>query len=433
MSMQTVAQAGPTPSTAPFGTWERVIAGRYLRSRRTQGGVALISVIAFVGILLAVAVLIIVMSVMNGFRQELISKFLGVEGHVYVSAFGLTPEQVDEIRADIEQVDGVITATPVLQGPGMVASLGDVAPAFIFGVAPEDLDNFEPIREGLISGSRDGFGVGRNGGDRILVAYRLAGRFGLAARNEINLVAAAGRATAFGTVPNRKTYEIAGTFAIGMTELDNLYIYMPMEQARVFLGRGEATDTIEVRIEDPDQAERMVQRLREVVPLGVPVNDWRARHQSLVSALVVERNVMRLILMLIVAIAALNIISGLVMLVKNKGRDIAILRTMGATQGSVLRIFMMAGAAIGVLGTLSGLLLGVLFCLNIGAIQGAVEFVFGEVFPADIYFLDALPAEIEWSEVAIVTGWGLLMSCLATLPPAWRAARLDPVEALRYE
>lgn len=428
------SRTAPLPGrSAPFGVWERTLAWRYLRARRSHGGVALITVLSFLAIMLAVAVLIIVMSVMNGFRQELVSKLLGVEGHVYVTTAGLPPDEVDELAAALAEIDGVVSTTPVLTGPAMAMGAADVAPAFVYGVAPEDVADFSLVTEGIVAGSREGFGEGRNGGDLVLAGYRLAARFGLTAGRDLTLMSASGTPTALGAAPRRKAYEIAATFAIGMSEYDSLLVFMPIEQARVFLNRPDATDQIEVRIADPDQVERARRAVAEVVPLGLPVRDWRDRHQSLVNALKVERNVMRLILMMIVAIAAMNIISGLVMLVKNKARDIAILRTMGASRGAVLRVFIMSGAAVGIMGTIAGLVLGVLFCVNIAAIQAGVEAVFGEVFNSEIYFLDNIPAQIEWSEVALVTFWGFFMSCLATLPPAWGAARLDPVEALRYE
>ena len=219
-----------------------------------------------------------------------------------------------------------------------------------------------------------------------------------------------------------------------MSEYDQAFVYMPLEQAQLFFGRDTAVDVIEMQVADPDKARDMKDDIARAAGPGAIVSDWTEKNQSFFDALMIERNVMRLILMMIVAIAAMNIISGLVMLVKNKGRDIAILRTMGASQGAILRIFFMAGAAVGVLGTITGLVIGALFCIYIGPIQQAVEFVTGaNVFSADVYFLSHIPAKIDWGEVALVTGWGLLMSFVATLPPAWRASHIDPVEALRYE
>ena len=279
-----------------------------------------------------------------------------------------------------------------------------------------------------------GFGEGDYGGDLILVGDKLAQNLGVAPGDDLTLVSPTGGATAFGATPPRKTYTVAGTFSVGMSDYDQAFIYMPLSQAQVFFGRDDGVDFVEMKLADPDRAPDFKGQVLQAAGPTAIVTDWTQKNSSYWGALQVERNVMRLILMLLVAIAAMNIISGLIMLVKNKGRDIAILRTMGAGQGAILRIFFMVGASIGVLGTLAGLALGVLFCLNIEGIQRVVEWVSGaQVFSADIYFLSRIPAKIDWTEVATITGWSLAMAFTATLIPAWRASRIDPVEALRYE
>ncbi|MEO6339776.1 MAG: FtsX-like permease family protein, partial [Caulobacteraceae bacterium] len=279
-----------------------------------------------------------------------------------------------------------------------------------------------------------GFGEGEDGGDMILVGGRLAEMLGVRAGDTVSLISPEGGATAFGTSPRRKGYTVGGIFNVGMSQYDAVYVYMPLPQAQLFFGRDQSIDSIEVKVANPDTLDKMRPAIQQAAGPGTIVSDWRDRDQSFFNALQVERSTMRLILFLIVAVAVLNIISGLIMLVKNKSRDIAILRTMGATQGAVLRIFFMSGAAIGVSGTIAGLGLGALFVTFIDPIQSAVEAVTGvAVFSPETYFLSRIPAKIEFNEVAIVTFWSILMSFLATLPTAWRASRLDPVEALRYE
>ncbi|WP_332768032.1 lipoprotein-releasing ABC transporter permease subunit [Phenylobacterium sp.] len=430
MSM-TASTNGRAP---PFGQWERAVATRYLRAKRSQGGVALISIISFVGIMLAVAVLIIVMSVMNGFRTELLSRILGFSGHLYVAGGVLNSPDRDGMIRRIGQMPGVIQVTPVVEAQAMALGNGQISGAIVRGITPRDLKATRLVSDNITRGSMAGFGEGEYGGDLILVGDRLAQSLGVQPGDALSLVSPVGGATAFGGTPLRKTYTVAGTFTVGMSEYDQTFIYMPLEQAQLFFGRETGIDYIEIKLEDPDEAVAMKPDLAKVAGPAALLTDWTEKNASYWGALKVERNVMRLILMMLVAIAAMNIISGLVMLVKNKGRDIAILRTMGAGQGSILRIFFMAGAAVGVLGTLAGLVIGSLFCIFIGEIQQAVEWVTGaQVFSSDIYFLSRIPAKIDWREVGVITFWALAMSFLATLPPAWRASRLDPVEALRYE
>jgi lipoprotein-releasing system permease protein len=424
---------GP-PAAGAFSAWERTLAARYLRAKRKHGGVALISLISFVGVSLAVAVLIIVMSVMNGFRTELLTRMLGFNGHIYVSGPAANGPGRDAMIERLRAVPGVVQVAPVVEAQAMATGPNQITGALIRGMRQPDLAATPIIVNNIKQGSLKGFGEGEFGGDMVLVGSRLAESVGVKAGDTISLISPNGGATVFGSTPRRKSYTVGGIFSVGMSEYDAAFIYMPMEQSQLFFGRDNAIDLIEVNIADPDAIDRYRPAVQAAAGPGAIVTDWRDKNHSYFNALQVERTTMRLILMMIVAIAAMNIISGLVMLVKNKSRDIAILRTMGASKGAILRIFFMAGASIGALGTLTGLVVGSLFCIFIDPIQSVVERVTGvSVFSPDTYFLSRIPAKIEWSEVAIVTLFSLLMSFVWTLPPAWRASRLDPVEALRYE
>ncbi len=418
----------------PFGTWERMVAWRYLRTKRKNGGVALISVISFSAVMLAVFALITVMSVMNGFRAELLGRLLGFNGHIYAQGPLVNGPDREGVIARIKAVPGVIQAAPLVEAQAMVIGPNQVTGAIVRGVNPADLRGMKLISANIKQGSLEGFGEGEYGGDMVLIGDRMARNLGLSVGDPITLISPAGPATAFGTSTREKDYVVGGIFSVGMSQFDESYVMMPLAQAQPFFGRDTAIDYVEVKLTDPDNAKTAKATIEQAVGPGAFITDWMDKNSSYFNALQVERKVMRLILFFIVAIATLNIISGLVMLVKNKGRDIAILRTMGASRSSILRIFIMAGASIGVAGTLAGLLLGTLFCANITAIQNFVEWVTGTaVFSADIYFLAHIPAKIDWAEVAGVVSISTLMSVLATLPPALRASRLDPVEALRYE
>ncbi len=421
-------------SGAPFGAWERAIALRYLLTKRSHGGVALISVISFVAIALAVAALIITMSIMNGFRAELSSKILGFNGHAFVVGGAMTPEDRAVAIGRIRALPGVVEAMPLIESQALVQGPAAAAGAVVRGIDPTDLRDTKIIAQNIKAGSLRGFGVGEDGGDVVLVGQKLAESLGLNVGDPISIISPTGGTTAFGSMPPSKSYIIGGVFSVGMSEYDQTFIYMPLVQAQLLFGREQAVDFIEVKLADPDKAPAMKRVLTEAGGPGSVVSDWTERNRAYFGALEVERNVMRLIFMFIVALAALNIISGLVMLVKNKGRDIAILRTMGAGRGAILRIFFMSGALIGLAGTLSGLLFGLVFCLNIEAIQRFIEWVTGvQVFNADVYFLSHVPAKVDWLEVTGVSLWALAASFVFTLIPAWRASRLDPVEALRYE
>jgi lipoprotein-releasing system permease protein len=322
----------------------------------------------------------------------------------------------------------------VIEAQAMVTGPNQITGGLVRGLAPGDLAATKIVADNIRQGSLRGYGEGEFGGDMVLLGSRLAESVGVAAGDSVTLISPSGGDTVFGSTPRSKDYIVGGIFQVGMSEYDAAFIYMPLAQAQLFFGKEGLIDVIEVNLDDPDAVDQIKPLVAEAAGAGTIVTDRRDRNRSYFTALGVERNVMRLILLLIVAIAAMNIISGLVMLVKNKTRDIAILRTMGASRGAVLRIFVMAGASIGAAGTIAGLVLGSLFCIFISPIQDFVEAITKTpVFNADTYYLSQIPADIEWPEVAIVTLAALLMSLLATLPPALRASRLDPVEALRYE
>jgi lipoprotein-releasing system permease protein len=418
----------------PFGTWERTVAWRYLRNKRKNGGVALIAIISFAAVMLAVFALITVMSVMNGFRAELLGRLLGFNGHVYAQGPLLNGPDRDGVISRIKAVRGVTQAAPMVEAQAMVIGPSQVSGAIVRGVTPADLRGMKMISSNIKRGSLAGFGEGENGGDIVLIGDRMARNLGLSVGDAITLISPSGPATAFGTSTSEKDYTVGGIFSVGMSQFDESFVYMALPQAQLFFSRDTSIDYVEIKVVDPDKAKAIKPIIQQASGPGAFVQDWMDKNASYFNALQVERKVMRLILFFIVAIATLNIISALVMLVKNKGRDIAILRTMGASQSAILRIFVMAGASIGLSGTLAGLLLGVLFCANITAIQNFVEWMTGTaVFSADIYFLAHIPAKIDWTEVAGIVGISTAMSILATLPPAIRASRLDPVEALRYE
>lgn len=419
----------------PFSAWELGLAWRYLRARRKEGGIALIAIISFLGIMLGVMVLVIVMSVMNGFTSELINRLLAVDGHVYVQGQMLSGAGREQTLERVKTLPEVVEATPLIQAETFVTGPGGMsAGGLVRAVRPQDLRASTIGQEGLRSGSFEPFGQGEYGGDSIVIGEGLATRLGVGPGDTLTLLSQDGGGTAFGSAPLEKSYVVSAVVTTGVATFDQVMIYMPIEQAELFFAREGLWDMIQVRIERPERAPETTQRLRELLGPQAVVLDWTTQNSTMRGALAVERIVMRLILMLIVLVAALNIISGIVMLVKNKTRDIAIMRTMGAGQGAILRVFLTAGFSIGGAGTIVGFVLGVLFCLFIQPIQRFIEGLIGRsLFPPEIYFLDGIPARIEWAEVIIIAGCALVLSALAALIPSWRASKIDPVEALRYE
>jgi len=418
--------------TRPFASFEWMIALRYLGAKRRESFISVISGFSLVGIALGVATLIIVMSVMNGFGAELLSRILGLNGHVVVqSAAPGGLDAFDAIADRLRAIPGVTSATPIVEGQVLASTPQAAAGALVRGIRPDDLMGLSTVSSTFSPGAMEGYAEGLS----VILGVRLAERLGAFPGMRVTLVSPRGAVTPFGTTPRVKTYTVSGTFEIGMSEYDQIFVFMPLSEAQAFFGLADnAASGIEIMVEDPQLVARWRVPIQEAAGETARVVDWQQMNASLFGALQVERNVMFLILTLIILVAALNIVSGLIMLVKDKGGDIGILRTMGASQGTVMRIFFIAGASIGVVGTGVGVIPGIVFCLNIESIRQFISFLTRtELFSPEIYFLSQLPAEIDPWEVITVVVMALGLSFLATLYPSWRAAKLDPVEALRYE
>ncbi len=416
--------------TRAFAGFEWDIASRYLRARRKEGFISVIAGFSLVGIGLGVATLIIVMAVMTGFRETLISQILGVNAHLNVTSQQERFEDYDTLAVAIRQVDGIIHAAPTIEGQVLASSASGHSGVIVRGMRREDLAKLKVVTEPEASrGSLDTYG----GDDGVAIGDGVARKLGLRVGDNITLISPDGDLTPFGVTPRSKSYPIAYIFKLGLSQYDAAFVYMPLRESQLYFNKKGRVDSLEITVAEPENVDDYVQPIRAASKQSVGIYTWKDLQGSLIGALDVERNVMFLILTLIILVAALNIISGLVMLVKDKARDVAILRTMGMSRGAVLRIFFICGASIGVIGAVFGTILGVLFCLNIERIQGAVESVVGPVFPADVYGLSGLPAVLQPGDVFFTLFMALFLSFIATLYPAWKAAKLDPVEALRYE
>lgn len=422
-----------------FTLFERLIAYRYLRSPRQEGFISVIAGFSFVGIALGVATLIIVMSVMNGFRQELLIRIIGMNGHITVQSPTGPLVDFDTMAAKAQTVPGVTSVLPVVAQQAMVMFKSQARGAYVHGIRASDLKMRDIITNNMKAGSLDSFGKSQDPtrpSDSVVMGRRLAESLGLRIGDRFNLVSPEGNATAFGTMPRQKSLTLVGVFEVGFHEYDKTVLFMPLDTAQSFFKVGQGNEkgasVLEVFVQDPDKVAEYGFILQHTLGDKVIITDWQHISTSFFQVVQVERNVMFIILTLIILIAAFNIVSGLIMLVKDKMRDIAIMRTMGATRGTIMRIFFLTGATIGITGTLTGVAGGLAFALNIETIRRWLERLLDmELFNAEIYFLTQMPCKVDGGDVTATVLMALGLSFLATIYPSWRAARLDPVEALR--
>jgi len=416
--------------SGPFSRFEWMLAGRYLRARRREAFISVIAGFSFIGIMLGVATLIIVMAVMNGFRAQLIDKILGLNGHLIVQPMDSKLTDYDAVAKRIAAVDGVASAIPLVEGQALASGSNTSSGVLVRGIRDADLPNVRGIANNVQLGTLDNFEA--SGG--IAIGTRLAASLGLTIGSSLTLVSPNGSVTPMGVTPRIKAYPVTAIFEIGMSEYDSSFVFLPFHEAQAFFNLEDEASAIEIYLNNADMVDELRPKIERAADRQILLTDWQQRNVTFFSALEVERNVMFVILSLIILIAALNIISGLTMLVKEKGHAIAILRTMGATRGAIMRIFFIIGSSIGAIGTFAGFVFGVVISLNIETIRESITSIFQtDVFSPDLYFLSQLPADMDAGETTAVIVMALALSFLATLYPAWRAARLDPVEALRYE
>ena len=413
-----------------FSKTERLLAFRYLRSRKRTGFVSVIAGFSFLGIMLGVATLIIVMSVMNGFRTELMGRVLGLNGQM-----GIYPEWGDrlshheQIAGRVRALADVANVVPVIDAQVMASAHDIGAGVLVRGMRRTDFEQRDILKE-----KYRGMPLTEWQDNRLIIGYRLAQRLAVRPGDTLTLIAPKGNITAFGTIPKMKSYTVWGTFDTAMFQYDDNYLFMPLEEAQAFFKIGDDVSHLEVFVPNMKRLNNVIEEAVDVVGEDARVYDWRYTNQAFFNAVEVERNVMFLILTLIIIVAAFNMISGLIMLVQDKTKDIAILRTMGLSRGGIQRVFLMSGMTVGTVGTLAGVVLGLAFSYHIDTIKEWLENLSGtELFSAEIYFLSHLPAQVDLQEVIVVAGMSLLLSVLATIYPSWKAGRTDPVEALRYE
>ena len=413
-----------------FSPFERMMAFRYLRARKSESFVSVISAFSFLGIMLGVATLIIVMSVMNGFRAELTGRILGLNGHMNVVSNTGAINPYDDWVTMLGTVDGVNVVLPQIEKQALLSVKGASTGVMVRGITQDSFNKKPVLGDAITDGDMSAF----NEGTGVIIGVELARKYRLYPGDELVMLSPQGKASPFGTIPRSRQFEVSAIFDVEMYEYNQGFVFMPLLAAQQFFDLKDSINTIEMFTADTQKTQDYIDEIQPQIPPTLRIYDWRQSNGSFFNALQVERNVMFLILTLIILVAAFNIVSSMIMLVKDKAKDIAILRTIGASHQSMLKIFILTGGMIGIAGTIAGTLLGIGFALNIETIRQVLEGLTGtELFSAEIYFLTQLPAEVDWTEVISVIAMALAISLLATLYPAWRAAKLDPVEVLRYE
>jgi len=416
-----------------FGAFERAVAGRYLRARKGERFVSIIAIFSLIGIALGVATLIVVTSVMSGFQTELVSRFLGVNGHITIAAFaGQKIDDFEDLTKRIRALSGVQSALPMLDGQVLLTTSANASSGgLVRGISQEDLRSLHQISDHILAGSLDDFA----GDNALAIGVGFANSYRVGVGDLVTLISPQGAATAFGTIPRVRAYKVVAIFDAGLHDYNTSVVFLPLGAAQIYFQKPAAVTQIEIRMDDPTQVEQLVPKLAPLLNgRQVQVRDWRHANDVILSVLQVQKDTMFIVLGMIVLVAAFNVVSSLIMLVKDKRADIAVLRTIGASSGAVQRIFIMCGAFVGVAGTVLGTIIGVVICRNIIEIQRMIEnLTGGQVFDASVFMLSTLPNTIDWGDVARVVILGLALSVLATLYPSWRAARTDPVEALRHE
>ncbi len=412
-----------------FSKFERMVAWRYLRSKKADGFVSMVAGFSLTGIMLGVATLIIVMSVMNGFRAELFGRILGLNGHMNIYSHTGQLDYYDGLRAEMLDVKGVELITPGIESQALLSFSGNSSGVMVRGIKPIDFGARDVLASSVPDGALSNFK-----GNKIAIGNVLAKKLRILRGDKIVLTSPKAKSSPFGSIPRQRSYEVAMIFDVGMYEYNSGFIFMPLSAAQKFFQYKDSVSTLEVFLSEPDRIDEIRKEINLRLEGRAGIYDWRDTNQSFFNALQVERNVMFLILTMIIIVAAFNIVSSMIMLVKDKSHDIAIMRTMGAGRSSMMKIFILTGASIGFIGTTLGAIVGISFAMNIEAIRQWLEGLTGtELFSAEIYFLSQLPAVIDWKEVMAVLIMSFTLSILATIYPAWRAARLNPVEALRYE